>query len=216
VRGNPRARRTPLEGGVSSRARRTSPEGGVSPRARWTSPEGGVSPRARRTSLEGALCCTTLVGRGATTVWIVLRVCVRLEVGLRFAFFAGFKRDSPGYLGDPYGRPRHYERHLSVRNVVPTLTSKSAEIYPLMAGAKQLGDTRFILVPVGAVRPAGMCSRHCITLHRSACRRVLQARRERRLVLQVSEVLIEASANIGVKAESMQVSVVRLCVRPCG
>jgi hypothetical protein len=48
-----------------------------------------------------------------------------------------------------------------------------------------------------------VCSGHCIALHRSACRRVLQARRERRLVLQVLEVLIEASANIGVKAESV-------------
>jgi hypothetical protein len=92
---------------------------------------------------------------------------------------------------------------MSVRKAVPTLTSKSAEIYLSMAGAKQLGDTRFILVPVGAVRPAGVCSGHCIALHRSACRRVLQARRERRLVLQVLEVLIEASANIGVKAESV-------------
>jgi hypothetical protein len=83
-----------------------------------------------------------------------------------------------------------------------------------MAGAKQLGDTRFILVPAGAVRPAGMCSGHCIALHRSACKGVLQARRERRLVLQVPEVLIEASANIGMRAESMQVSAVRLRVRP--
>jgi hypothetical protein len=93
---------------------------------------------------------------------------------------------------DPY-----LARQLSVRKVVPTLTSKSAEIYPSMASAKQLGDTRFIMVPAGAVRPAGMCSGHCIALHRGACRGVLQARRERRLVLQVPEVLIEASANIG-------------------
>jgi hypothetical protein len=83
-----------------------------------------------------------------------------------------------------------------------------------MAGAKQLGDTRFILVPAGAIRPAGMCSGHCIALHRSACKGVLQARRERRLVLQVPEVLIEASANIGMRAESVQVSAVRLRVRP--
>jgi hypothetical protein len=87
-------------------------------------------------------------------------------------------------------------RQLSVRKVVPTLTSKSTEIYPSMAGAMQLGVTRFILVPSGAVRPAGMCSGHCIALHRSACRGVLQARRERRLVLQVPEVLIEASDSI--------------------
>jgi hypothetical protein len=103
-------------------------------------------------------------------------------------------------------------RQLSVQKVVPTLTSKSVEIYLSMAGAKQLGDTRFILVPAGAVCPAGVCSGHCIALHRSACRGVLQARRERRLVLQVPEVLIEASANIGVKAESVRVCTVRLRV----
>jgi hypothetical protein len=49
---------------------------------------------------------------------------------------------------------------LSVRKVVPTLISKNAEIYLSMAGAKQLGDTRFNLVPAGAVRPAGVCSGH--------------------------------------------------------
>jgi hypothetical protein len=38
--------------------------------------------------------------------------------------------------------------------------------------------------------------------------RGLQARRERRSILQVPEVLIEASANIMVKAESVQVCVV--------
>jgi hypothetical protein len=45
-------------------------------------------------------------------------------------------------------------------------------------------------------------------VHRGACRGGLQARRERRLFLQVPEVLIDASANIVVKAESVQVSVV--------
>jgi hypothetical protein len=49
----------------------------------------------------------------------------------------------------------------------------------------------------------------CIALHRSACRGGLQAKRERKLVLQVPEILIEASANIVVKAESVQVNVVR-------
>jgi hypothetical protein len=36
---------------------------------------------------------------------------------------------------------------VSVRKVVPTLTSTSAEIYLSMAGAKQHNDTDFILVP---------------------------------------------------------------------
>jgi hypothetical protein len=38
-------------------------------------------------------------------------------------------------------------RQLSVRKVVPTLTSKSTEIGLSMAGAKQYRDTGFILVP---------------------------------------------------------------------
>jgi hypothetical protein len=55
--------------------------------------------------------------------------------------------------------------YVSVWKVVPTLTSKSVEIYLSMAGAKQLGDTMFILVSARAVSPAGVCSRHCIALH---------------------------------------------------
>jgi hypothetical protein len=81
-----------------------------------------------------------------------------------------------------------------------------------MAGAKQLVTPSFILVPARAVRPVGVCSEHYIALHRSACRGGLQARRERRPGLQVPEVLIEASANIVVKTESVQVSV--LCRPP--
>jgi hypothetical protein len=79
-------------------------------------------------------------------------------------------------------------RQLSVRKVVLTLTSTSAEIYLSMVGAKQLDDTRFILVPAGVVRPAGVCSRHYIALHRGACRGELQAWWERRRSLQVPEV----------------------------
>jgi hypothetical protein len=79
-------------------------------------------------------------------------------------------------------------------------TSKSAEIYPSVAGAKQLGDTRFILVPAWVVRPAEMCSGHCIALHRGACRGVLQARRSQRYC-----------ANIVVKTGGVCVCVVRLC-----
>jgi hypothetical protein len=77
---------------------------------------------------------------------------------------------------------------MSMRKVVPILTSTSAEIYLSMAGAKQLGDMRFILVLAEAVRPAGVCSRHCIALHHGACRGALQGRRERRRCLQVPEV----------------------------
>jgi hypothetical protein len=64
---------------------------------------------------------------------------------------------------------------LLVQKVVPTLTSTSAEIYLSMASAKQLSDTSFILVPVGAIRPARVCSRHYIVLNCGACRGELQA-----------------------------------------
>jgi hypothetical protein len=77
-----------------------------------------------------------------------------------------------------------------------------------MAGAKKLVTLSFILVPAGAVRPAGGCSGHYVAVHRGAYRAGLQVRRERRLVLQVPKVLIEVGANIVVKAESVQVSVV--------
>jgi hypothetical protein len=92
---------------------------------------------------------------------------------------------------------------VSVRKVVPTLISTSVEIYLSMAGAKQLSDTRFILVPAGAVRLAGVCSRHCIAMHRDACRGELQARQERRRSLQVPEVWLRRDANIVVKAISV-------------
>jgi hypothetical protein len=83
-----------------------------------------------------------------------------------------------------------------------------------MVGAKQLVTLGFILVPAGAVSLAGVCSGHYIASHRSACGGGLQARRERRPSIQVLEVLIKASANIVVKAESVQVSVARR--PPCG
>jgi hypothetical protein len=75
-------------------------------------------------------------------------------------------------------------------------------------------DIGFILVPAGAVRPAVVCSGHCIASHRGARGGGLQARWERRPGLQAPEVLIEASANIVEKAESVWVIVVRRSVSP--
>jgi hypothetical protein len=92
-----------------------------------------------------------------------------------------------------------------VQNVIPTLTSKKREIYLLMASAKQLMTLILSWFRPGALRPTVMCSGHYIALHRGARRGGLQARRERRSGLQVPEVLIEASANIAVKAESVRV-----------
>jgi hypothetical protein len=72
-----------------------------------------------------------------------------------------------------------------------------------MAGAKQLVTLVLSWFQPRAVRPAEVCSGHYIALHHGGCRGELQVRRERTLVLQVPEVLIEASANIVVKAESV-------------
>jgi hypothetical protein len=91
---------------VSPRARRNPLEGGVSPRAKRNLLEGGVSPRARLNLLEGAFDWATPVGRrGHRSVGRAL--CVRLSKRcVSFLFFAGFKQDPPGFLGDPQGCPR--------------------------------------------------------------------------------------------------------------
>jgi hypothetical protein len=103
-----------------------------------------------------------------------------------------------------------------VRKVVPTLTSNERWDQPLDGLVLATKDTEFILVPAGVVRPAVVCSRHCIALHRGAGRGGLQAWRERRPGLQVPEVLIEASANIVAKAESVRVFAVHRRVISCG
>jgi hypothetical protein len=105
----PRARRSPREGAG------TLERGGAHPREREPSSEaepargGGVSPRARRTLLEGVPCWATLVGRGghrSVGLCCVRMFCVMFKVCLCFVFFAGFKQDSSGFLGDPRGCPR--------------------------------------------------------------------------------------------------------------
>jgi hypothetical protein len=96
------------EAEVNPRARRNPLEGGASPRARRNLLEGGASPRARRNPLEGAFDWATLVGRGGHCgVGRALRVRLSKRCAL-FLFFAGFRQDSPGFLGDPQGCPRHH------------------------------------------------------------------------------------------------------------
>jgi hypothetical protein len=94
--------------GVEPRARRTLPEGALRPRARRTSPEGASNPRARRTSLEGRLAAPSWRAAGATRGVVVSCMCFRCVTRFVICVFAGFKRVSPGYLGDPYGYPRHH------------------------------------------------------------------------------------------------------------
>jgi hypothetical protein len=101
-----RARRSSPEGALSPRARRTSPEGALRPRARRAPLVGASIPRAGRTSPEGASAVPPWWAAGAT--WVVSVSCALGSwVSPCFAFFACFKRVSPGYLRDPYGCPRH-------------------------------------------------------------------------------------------------------------
>jgi hypothetical protein len=81
------------------RARRNPLEGGVSPRARRNPLEGGVNPRARRNLLEGAFDWATPVGRGGHR-HVGRALCVRLSKRcVLLLFFVGFKQDSPSCLG---------------------------------------------------------------------------------------------------------------------
>jgi hypothetical protein len=61
---------------------------------------------------------------------------------------------------------------LSVRKVVPTLTSNEGWDLPLDGSVLATKDTGFILVSAGAVHPAVVCSGHCIASHRGARRGV--------------------------------------------
>jgi hypothetical protein len=115
---SPRARRTPPEGALRPRARRTPTEGELNPRARRTPPEGARSPRARRALLEGARSPrarrTLLEGRSVVPPWratgtartVIVSCALGSWVSPCFVFFAGFKRVSPSYFGDPCGCPR--------------------------------------------------------------------------------------------------------------
>jgi hypothetical protein len=134
----------------SPRARRTPLEGGVSPRARRTPLERGVNPRARRTSLEGALCCATLVGRGAVVVWIVLRVCVRLEVGLRFAFLQVLSRIPP---------PRLFRIEVGLARPTGTTTRRRGQGGLMRSHNHNLNQGGVRWSKVGALGPLGTAPR---------------------------------------------------------
>jgi hypothetical protein len=57
---------------------------------------------------RGASAALYWQAAGAARAEVVLCMRLGVRVDLYFAFFAGFKRATLGYLGDPYGCPRHY------------------------------------------------------------------------------------------------------------
>jgi hypothetical protein len=62
--------------------------------------------------------------------------------------------------------PRH---PLSVRNVVPTLTSNKRQGLSLNGRCRAIRDRVYPSSGRGAVRPAVVCSGHYIAQHRGAC-----------------------------------------------
>jgi hypothetical protein len=101
---------------MSPRARRNPLEGGVSPRARRNPPEGGVSPRARQNPLEGAFDWATLVGRGGHRS-VGRALCVRLsKMCVLLLFFQVLSRIPPVFSGtlrvvpDSMGDGQMFER----------------------------------------------------------------------------------------------------------
>jgi hypothetical protein len=73
-------------------------------------------------------------------------------------------------MHDPTVGRQGRRRYLSVRNVVPTLTSNERWDLPLDGPVLATNNTGFILVPAGAVRPTVVCSGHYIASHRGARR----------------------------------------------
>jgi hypothetical protein len=96
-----------------------------------------------------------------------------------------------------------------VRKVVPTLTSKSAEIYLSMAGSKQLDDT-----DLSWFRPGPYVQQWCARGTVLRCTVVLAEGATSEAGEEAEPpgprgLLIEVRANIVVKVESVRVSVIR-------
>jgi hypothetical protein len=101
------------EGAASPRARRNLVRRGVQP----SSEAGVLLVRAKRSFARGWLGLTVLVGRWGRQdrgPLLLIRDCFRrvLRLCVRLCFvICGRKWVFPGYLGDPYGCPRHLGPH---------------------------------------------------------------------------------------------------------
>jgi hypothetical protein len=98
---SPRARRTLLEGRVEPSSEADAARWGVKASsgvdpARWS-----VYPSSEANLTRGVSAAWYWRAAGAIMVVITLCMCLGVRVDLCFAFFAGFKRVTLGYLGDP-------------------------------------------------------------------------------------------------------------------
>jgi hypothetical protein len=116
ARGCPRAERTPPEGVLGPRARRTSFEGRAGPSSEADPARGGardsskadlgrgsVYPSSEADFTRGASAVLSWRAAGPPGLWLCCVRALGVQVDLRFAFFAGFKRVSPRSFRGPLG-----------------------------------------------------------------------------------------------------------------
>jgi hypothetical protein len=107
VRAGALERGDPRRGGVEPSSEADLARGGVGPSSEADLARGSVYPSSEANLARGGIRRATLAGcgghQGRDRVVRVFQVCRLVRV---LCFFAGFKRVSPGYLGDPHGCPR--------------------------------------------------------------------------------------------------------------
>jgi hypothetical protein len=98
---SPRARRTLLEGRVEPSSEADAARWGVKASSGVDPARGSVYPSSEANLTRGVSAAWYWRAAGAIMVVITLCMCLGVRVDLCFAFFAGFKRVTLGYLGDP-------------------------------------------------------------------------------------------------------------------
>jgi hypothetical protein len=91
----------PARGGTQPSSEADPARGGVRPSSEADLARGSVYPSSEADFTRGVSVVSSWRAAGATVIVVVLCMRVRCVSRFAFAFFAGFKRASPGYLGDP-------------------------------------------------------------------------------------------------------------------
>jgi hypothetical protein len=80
--------------------------GGAEPSSEADPARGGVRASSEADFTRGASAVLSWRAAGPPGSWLCCVCVLGVRVDSHFAFFAGFKRVSPDYLGDPYGCPQ--------------------------------------------------------------------------------------------------------------
>jgi hypothetical protein len=96
----------PARGGTQPSSEADPARGGVKASSEADPARGSVYPSSEANLTRGASAALHWRAAGPPGSWLCCVCVLGVQVDLCFAFFAGFKRVCPGYLGDPYGCPR--------------------------------------------------------------------------------------------------------------